>query len=158
MWDFFFLLDTDPDPDPLTWLNPNPLRIRIRDIDFNKWWVRIRNSYLTIVGCCCVQGPGAAQPAVRAGEGADPGGDPPRRDRQGHHIRRLSGAVKERVSRDWTDQNPMFCTVVINSTDPFVILSYWSWLGSFFYSLLLSLKMWTFFNRRKVRTESSHAE
>jgi hypothetical protein len=47
-----------------------------------------------------VQGPGAAQPAVRAGEGADPGGDPPRRDRQGHHLRRLSGAVKESVPRD----------------------------------------------------------
>jgi hypothetical protein len=27
-----------------------------------------------------VQGPGAAQPAVRAGQGADTGGDPPRRD------------------------------------------------------------------------------
>ncbi len=64
-----------------------------------RFCIRIRKPDLTMVGRA-VQGPGAAQPAVRAGEGADPGGDPPRRDRQGHHLRRLSGAVKQRVPRD----------------------------------------------------------
>ncbi len=58
-----------------------------------------------------MQGPGAAQPAVRAGEGADPGGDPPRRDRQGHHLRRLSGAVKERVPRDYCKLTKIRCLV-----------------------------------------------
>ena len=55
MWVLFSLLG--PDLDPLTWLNPDPLRIRIRDTDFNKWWVRIRNFDLTIVGCAVCRDP-----------------------------------------------------------------------------------------------------